>query len=456
MQAGGARTKGRPASAGKRAVFSWMLFDWANQPFHTLIITFTFAPYFASQVAADPAAGQALWASWAGIAGAIVALSAPILGAIADCAGPRKPWILAFSALMVVGCLGLWPAAPGMADPTPVLVAFVIAFVGAELMMTFTSAMLPELGPREETGRISGSGWALGYVGGVISLALVLLLLAPAPGRETTLIGLQPLFGLDPALGEPARATGPLTALWFAVFAVPLFLFVPDPPRRMGLGQATSGGLRALARTVLRLPSMPGLGRYLLASMIYRDALAGLYIFGGIYAGGVLGWGVFQLGLFGIVAAITGAIGAWVGGRCDRAFGPRPVISTAIIVLIAVCAVSLTTSRTTVAGLPVGPGSSLPDITFYICGALIGAAGGALQAASRTLLVHHAEGRVPMTEAFGLYALSGKATAFIAPWAIALATGLSGSQAIGVSPVIVLFALGLGLLHWVKAEPVAA
>ena len=186
--------------------------------------------------------------------------------------------------------------------------------------------------------------------------------------------------------------------------------------------------------------------------MVYRDALAALFAFGGIYAAGVLGWGLFQLGVFGIVAAGIGAIGAWVGGRADRAFGPRPVIVVSIWALIAVGIVALMTTRESVLGMPVAAGSRLPDQVFMLAGGLLGAAGGALQAASRTLLVHQAEGHVGSAQAFGLYAFSGKATAFIAPALVALVTAASGSQRLGVSPIIVLFLIGLGLLYWVKTD----
>jgi len=430
---------------------AWMLFDWANQPFYTLVVTFVFGPYFATRFAPDAVSGQALWADMQLYGALAVALLSPLLGAIADEAGPRKPWIGGFSALFVLGCLGLWLAAPG-APLWPVMLAFVIAFAASEFSLVFVNAMLPDLGPRSEIGRISGSGWALGYVGGVVALLLVLALLAPAGDGPTTLAGLTPLFGLDPALGEPARATGPLTALWFAIFALPLFLLCPDAPRRKGLSRAARDGVRTLRRTLRALPGTGGLLTYLIASMIYRDGLAGLFAFGGIYAAGVLGWGVTQLGIFGIVAAAVGALGAWLGGRADRALGPRPVIAASIVLLIAVSAIALSTSRQMVLGMPVATDSTLPDTVFMFCGGLMGAGAGALQAASRTLLVHLAEGKLPMTEAFGLYALSGKATAFLAPLLIGLATQISGSQALGVSPVIALFALGLVMLHWAKPQ----
>lgn len=443
-----------PAHPPGRAARAWMLFDWANQPFYTLVITFIFAPYFAATFAEDPVAGQAIWANL-NLAGALtVAALAPLLGAVADQAGPRKPWILSFSALLVIGTLGLWTAAPG-APLWPVAVFFLIAFIGSEFSLIFTNAMLPDLGPRGEIGRISGSGWAMGYAGGVVVLLVVLAFIAPAGGGTDTLLGLPPLFGLDPGLGEPARATGPLTAIWFTIFAIPLFLYTPDVPRRAGLKVAASRGIASLAATLRKLPSHRDLLTYLIAAMVYRDGLAGMFAFGGIYAGGVLGWGIMELGIFGLIAAFTGAIGAFAGGRADRAFGPKPVIVISIFLLILVATVALTTSRAAVVLIPVAAESRLPDLVFFACGGLIGATAGSLQAASRTLLVHLAHGRMPMTEAFGLYALAGKATAFLAPLLIGLATTATGSQALGVSPVIALFALGLGLLYLVKTPPEA-
>jgi UMF1 family MFS transporter len=440
-----------PRRSERRGVFSWMLFDWANQPFQTLIVTFIFAPYFAAEVIGDPVRGQTVWGIAATVGGLAVALLAPVLGAVADRTGARKRWVLAFSFPYVLGCLGFWLATPAMPDPTLVLVIFVIAFLGSEFGTVFTNAMLPTLAPRTEIGRISGSGWALGYLGGLVSLVLVLFLLAPAPGGTLTLLGIPPILGLDPAAGEPARATGPLAAVWYLVFALPLFLFTPDAPARPLRG-AIRGGLADLAATFRVAARHQSFFAYLIASMVYRDALAALFTFGGIFAAGILGWGLFQLGVFGIVAAAVGTVGAWIGGRADRAFGPRAVIRVSVLMLIATCIVILFVGRTHVLGVAVPEGSRLPDLVFMVAGGLIGAAGGALQAASRTLLVDQADGHVAPTQAFGLYALSGRATAVLGPALITIATALSGSQRLGITPVILLFLLSLWLLYFVKTQ----
>lgn len=439
--------------ADRKGIWGWMLFDWANQPFYTLIITFIFAPYFAAEVASNSVDGQAMWADVTTIASLIIAFTAPILGAIADQSGPRKPWIFFFAVLFVLGCSVLWLAEPGMSNPTVILIAFAAAFIGSEFMLIFTNAMLPDLVPRREVGKVSGSGWGVGYLGGLVTLFLMLLFLSPAPGSEVTLLGIKPLFGLDVAQGEPARSSGPLSALWFIIFIIPLFLYTPDVPRKPRSTGVVKDGISTLVKTIKSLKNHRSLLSYLIASMFYRDGLAALFLFGGIFAKGVLGWGLFQLAIFGILSTFTGSIGAWFGGRMDKKYGPKPVIIFTIIVLVIVATVTLMTSREAVVFISVSAESSLPDIVFYACGALLGAGSGSLQAASRTLMIHQAEGRMPMTEAFGLYALSGKSTAFLGPILIGLSTRISDSQQIGIAPVVGLLVIGLICLLWVNTKP---
>ncbi|MDZ5699348.1 MFS transporter [Chelativorans sp. M5D2P16] len=437
-----------------------MLFDWAQQPFHTLIITFVFAPYFAAAVAPDAARGQELWGYATGIGGLMIALSSPVLGAIADASGPRKPWIFGFSTIGVLACAALWFAVPGMAPLWPVLVVVALAFFGMEFAAVFNNAMMPTLVPRSELGRLSGSAWGLGYLGGLVSLVLVLGFMSTTSGTSHTLLGVEPIFGLDPLQREGDRAAGPLTALWYVVFVLPMFLLTPDQPRRSVTG-AVRQGLRQLGSTLYRLPSERSYFSFLASSMFYRDALNALYTFGGIYAAGVLNWSITQIGLFGILANVTGALGAWAGGRMDQAFGPKAVVSTSILTLSFCCLLVISTTRSDVLFLPVGGAAALPDIVFFLAGALIGAAGGAVQAASRTLLVDQAP-RAQVTEAFGLYALSGKATTFIGPFSVAVATAYFSSEALalapetaqrlGVTPILVLFLLGLILLPMVRSR----
>lgn len=451
-----------PAETGgisvKKRIWGWYFFDWASQPYHTLLVTFIFGPYFASVAAAyylgtgldeqaADAQAQSVWAACLTITGLIIGFGAPVLGALADSSGRRVPWIFAFSVLYVAGSAALWFALPDGSNMIWMLVAFGIGFIGAEYALIFTNSQLPSLGTDDEIGKISGSGFAFGYLGGFVTLIVFLLLFAEQ-GNGKTLIGLDPAFGLlDGAAREGTRAVGPLTALWFAVFMIPYFLWVRDTP---GAGSASFsaaiGSLRDLIRSLLHRLS---LSAYLGSSMFYRDALNGLYGFGGVYATVVLDWGITQIGIFGIVALIASVLFSWLGGKFDSRFGPKPVIIAAIWVLILVCLIIVGMSRTQFWGIPLAPGSGLADIVFFVCGAFIGGMGGIVQASSRSLMVRHSDPASP-TEYFGLYGLSGRATAFLAPSLIGLATTMTGSARLGISPVIALFAIGLVLLIWVK------
>lgn len=435
----------------RKRIWGWYFFDWASQPYNTLLLTFIFGPYVVS-VVGDGSAAQAIWGYGIGAAGILIAILSPLLGAVADKAGGRMAFIWLFSIMYVLGAWMLWYSAPDSFNVWSVMIWFCIGLIGMEFATTFTNAILPDLAPKEELGRISGSGWAFGYLGGIVALVIMLLLLAENQTGKT-LIGISPILGLDPETREGTRAVGPLTAIWYAVFMIPYFLWVREPkkPDAVRISEALRSAWPELKSSLRQLPSQKSLFNYLLSSMFYRDALNGMYTFGGIYAAGVLGWQTTQVGIFGILAALTGAIFAWLGGKADSHFGPKPVIILNVLVLTAVAAGVVFVSRESVFGVPVGPESNLPDIAFYVLGALIGAGGGSLQSSSRTMMVRQADPE-KMTEAFGLYALSGKATSFIAPLAIAVTTDLTGSQQLGVTPLIGLFLIGLILLLWVKPD----
>lgn len=433
--------------------FSWMLFDFAAQPFHTLILTFIFAPYFAAHLSPNAVDGQAMWGYAIGAGGLCIALLAPILGAMSDATGPRKPYIAFFSIFAVLGAVLMYFAAPGTENGVLFAVAGVfLAIIGFEFATIFNNAMMPNLVDDEDLGLLSGFGWALGYVGGILTLIIMLTMMSASAETGKTLIGLDPILGLNPALHEGDRASGPFTALWYFIFIIPLFLFTPDTPNIERTKNAVQQGLRKLLTTLKSLPQRKSYFAYLLSSMFYRDGLNGLYAFGGIYAGGVLGLSIIQIGVFGIIAALAGAIGATIGAFADRNFGPKAVVTTCCILLILACLIVVsTTQQYALFVIPLEAESTLPLIIFYIAGAIIGAAGGSVQAASRTLLVRQVP-KEEVAEAFGLFALTGRATSFIAPLSVGLMTSWSQSQQIGITPIIVLFALGAGGLLFVTKK----
>jgi MFS transporter, UMF1 family len=449
-----------PRIASRRAIAGWVLFDWACQPFFTLVTTFVYAPYFASVVVGDGARGQALWGFAAGTAGILVALFSPVLGAVADATGRRKPWIAAFGLLLIIGSWALWFGRPGDASSIAVvLIAFVIGSIGVEFATVFNNAMMPTLVPQSRLGRLSGLGWAMGYVGGLVSLAFTLVFLAASPQTGRTLAGFMPLFGLDASMSEGDRATGPLSALWFIVFVLPLFLFTPDGKKAMNLGPAIRVGLRNIAATVREIRHHVNSAIFLLANMIYANGLGALFAFGGIYAAGSFGWTTIEIGVFGILITIAASAGALTGGWLDDKFGSKSVVLVALAILTAMSVAILSVDRDTVFfAFPAQPAvrgaglfTSLPEQLYVVFGAIIGIAAGPLQASSRTLLARLAPSH-QIGEFYGLFALSGKLTSFAGPLAVATVTAATASQKAGISVLVGFFAVGAVLLAFVRVS----
>lgn len=441
--------------AGPAGIAGWVLFDWSMQPFFTLVTTFVFAPFFAARLAADPAEGQALWGYATALAGFAIAALSPVLGAIADQSGRRKPWVVGFGLLMAVASVALWWAVPGAEGAVAIaLVGFVLGTIGAEFATVFNNAMMPGLVPPERLGRLSGLGWACGYVGGLVSLVLTLGLLAASPETGRTLLGLAPLFGLDPATGAGDRASGPLSAVWFVIFVIPMLAFTPDlPATGMPFREAVRRGLSALKETAASLPRDEwNLGRFLLANMITMNGLGALFAFGGIYAAGVFGWATIEIGVFGILLTVTGTLGAFAGGRLDDRLGSRAVVLGALLLLIATSIAIVSVDRDHVLFvIPTDspqPGDGLyastPERLYVLLGCLIGIAAGPLQAGSRTLLARLAPPE-RIGQYYGLFALSGKVTAFLGPLAVAALTDWTDSQRAGASALIAFFLAGLWL-----------
>jgi UMF1 family MFS transporter len=447
----------QPKYPSRAAVISWIFFDWAAQPFFTLITTFVFAPYFATHVAPDPASGQAWWGFATAAAGLVIALMSPVLGAIADASGRRKPWIAAFGALLVIGASLMWFGKPGDANVIPaLLLVYGIATVGVEFATVFNNAMMPTLVPPDQIGRLSGTGWATGYVGGILSLVLVLGFLAANPDTGRTLFGFTPLFGLDPVTHQGDRITGPLSGIWFVVFVVPMFWLTPDSPAKRSARVALREGLAELRQTLAELPKQKSIVSFLLANMIYTDGLVSLFAFGGIYAAGTFGWNTIEIGSFGIILAIAGTCGAWLGGKLDDRLGPKRVIAGSMtILLISIIAILLVDKETVlfVKVAPPLPGSVLfsssAERAYLVLGCLIGMAGGPLQAASRTLLIRLAP-KDRIAQYFGLFALTGKVTSFVGPLLIGAITAITDNQKAGMAVLVLFFVAGLALLRRVR------
>jgi UMF1 family MFS transporter len=387
----------------------------------------------------------------------MIALMSPVLGAIADASGRRKPWIAAFGALLVIGSCLMWFGKPGdVSVIPPLLLAYAIATIGVEFATVFNNAMMPSLVPPDKIGRLSGTGWATGYVGGILSLILVLGFLAASPDTGRTLFGFVPLFGLDPLTHQGDRITGPLTGIWFIVFVLPMFLLTPDYPAKRRMGEALREGLTDLRQTLGELPKRKSMAAFLLANMIYTDGLVSLFAFGGIYAAGTFDWQTLQIGSFGILLAIAGTFGAWLGGKLDDSLGPKRVIAGSMLILLSSIVAILLVDKDSIlfvkVAAPAPDGalfSGAAERAYLVLGCLIGAAGGPLQAASRTLLIRLAP-HDRIAQYFGLFALTGKITSFVGPLLIGVITAVTESQKAGMAVLVAFFVAGLGLLARVR------
>ncbi len=418
----------RHDGAGRGPILAWCFFDWANSAFPTVIITAVFAAYFTEVVAVDRETGTGQWGLAISLSALAVAALAPILGAIADRGGRRKPWIVLFTVVCVIAGAALWVVQPEAAYVSVALVFVGLANAAFELGQVFYNAMLPDVAPRQMLGRISGWAWAFGYFGAIFCLGAVLFLFA-LPER--------PPFGLDKERYEQIRICGPFVALWFAVFAWPMLLFTPDrPSNRQPLGQSVREGLAQLWNTFRELRRYRNIALFLVARMVYIDGLTTLFAFGGIYAAGAFDMDPTEILVFFIILNVTSGIGAAAFAWVDDWIGSRRTVLIAVAALFVFGGLILLIES---------------KLWFYVLAAIIGVFIGPAQAASRTLMARLAP-EAMMTEMFGLFALTGKATAFVGPALVGWVTVWADSQRAGMATILVFFLVGLLLMLPVK-EP---
>ncbi len=410
----------------RRGVLSWCLFDWANSPFPTVIMAFVIPAYFQQAVVGDVTLATTQWGIMHGLAGLAIAVLSPVLGAIAGRSGRRKPWLMVTVITMAVPSALLWFILPG-GNGLVLLWLVAVALVSFELGMVFYNAMLPDLAPAPWIGRISGWAWGLGYMGGLAGLVLVLFGFVQP---ET------PLFGLDKTTAEHVRVSGPVVALWAIVFTVPLLLFSADRPRGDRGITAVRLGLASLWRTLRRLRDYDGIGRFLIARMIYTDGINTIFAFGGLYAAGTFGMPLAQVVMFGILLNVTAGVGSFAFGWLDDKIGAKTTILLSLVGLVAM-------------GVPLLLVQSVS--WFWVWGAGLGIFVGPAQSASRSLMARLAPAGLE-TEMFGLFAVSGKATSFVGPWLVALLTAQFASQRIGLAIVIPFLVVGGLLLITVKSR----
>ena len=412
-----------------RAIGAWCSYDWGMTAGHAVIDTFIFSVYFSRSVAASVTEGTAAWGNALAAAGFVIAVLSPVLGAIADRTGRRKPWIAAFTLIAIGAMIVLYGVTPEPASVPLALAAFTVMVVARELALVFYNAMLPTLAPPGHLGRLSGWGYAAGYAGGLACLVLALYGLVKADA---------PLFGLIGTGAEQnVRAVAPLSGLWLAVFALPLFFWTPDQPASgQSLGRAAREGMATLGQTLRDVQKYRTIAWFLVASAFYRDGLATLTAFGGLYAAGSFGMSFSEILIFAMMLNVTAGLGATGFAWIDDWIGARATILVTLVgLLIFAGGILLVHEKSWFWGLSLGLGVFI----------------GPSQAAGRSMLARLApQGMV--SEMFGLYGFTGKAAAFLGPLALGWATLAFESQRAGMATILVFFLIGLVMMLNVR-EP---
>ena len=452
---------GAGMSASARA---WAAFQGGRDPYITLVSIYIFMPYVATVLVGDAVKGQGLIAAYGFLGGLVAALTAPLLGAAADRIGRRKPAIAAISLVFAPLVFALWWAKPngaGLSIPTILLMTLVISLLYTYSEVLHNSLITWSARNARDASTMSGTALALGNVVSVAALVFVLWAFA-LPGKvHWSFVPAAPLFGLDSALGESARIAAPIAAVLLAIGLVPLLLFAQDAPRRAGsMGAALVGGARDLVALVRSVRHHRDAAIFLGSRMLFSDAQIALIIFCGIYAAGVMHWGVLEMTAFGILMSTCAALGGLLSSVLDRRLGPKRALQVeivgTIVGIVALLGVSPTGVRfvyTVAAGaVPLWNGpvfTKSPELVFLAIGGIVAVFNTAIFASSRTLLTR----LIPPGQSgafFGLFALSGTATVWLGPLAVQTAVSTFHSQQAGNVAIAILMALGFIPLSLVR------
>ncbi|WP_157561117.1 MFS transporter [Mycobacterium sp. E802] len=411
---------------GRARVLAWALWDCGATGLNAIAVTFVFSVYLTGAVGSD-LPGDTTPASWLGramtVAGLAVAVLAPVTGIWVD-APERRRRVLA---VMTGAAVALTSAMSLIHDDhrylLPGLILLACTAACNELATVPYNAMLRQLSTPETSGRISGLGLALGYAGSVVLLLVAYVGFIAGDGET------RGLLGIPAADGQNVRAVMLLTAVWFMLFALPVFIVVPKvtatgPTERVGLFGAYRR-LWAEIRGEWRRDH--NVVYYLLASAVFRDGLAGVFAFGAVLGVNVYGISEADVLLFGMSACVIAAVGAVVGGQLDDRLGSKPVIVGSLVSLIVVGLSLLALS---------GP------VAFWVCGLLLCLFIGPTLSSARTLMLRlTADGKEGV--AFGLYTTVGRAASFLAPWLFFTFIDLFGTDRAGMGGLCLVMVLGL-------------
>ena len=402
-------------------LLSWASYDWANSAYSAIIETFVFATYFATSVAINSEIGASSWGLALGISGLFVALTGPILGSLADKGGHRKSWLAFFTTICIIAIAFMWFVKPSPDYTFLALSLIAVAAAASESATIFYNAMLPDLAPSNRIGRWSGWGWAFGYAGGMVSLILALLFFIQGDSDSLQI-----------------RNTFLFCAFWYALFALPIFLFIPEKKgdSQFKLKSLISDAFAELLKTFRQIRSYKNIVRFLIGRMLYTDALITLFAFGGIYAATTYEMNAQKVLLFGIGLNITAGIGAILFAPLDDKFSAKSVIIGSLIGLLITGSATLLVSNETL---------------FWIFGLSVGFFVGPAQASGRSYLARVAPPAL-RNQMFGFFALSAKATAFLGPLLVGALTLVSGSLRWGMAAILFLIGVGLWIISGIRKE----
>lgn len=466
MAPGPALSSTGEVASDTRGQVSWAMVEFARNPYLSLVLIFVFGPYFATTVVGDPVRGQELWGMANTTISIVIGALAPFLGAICDRQGRRKPWLAGIFTIMVVCCFLLWFAMPGAQGGLSVNVILILSgtLLGCFLVSeVFHNAMLPSITPPARVGFVSGLGLSLNNTGSLLVLVGMLTLIAlPASGAVNwAFLPDQPLFGLDPALHEHSRIAGPIAGAWLVLFLVPFWLWTPDRPATgISARQAIREGIGQVAFTIRQARKLSNVGLYLLARMFYNDGKVAVIAYSGIYAAGTFGWELVEMLVFAILLTPFSIAGGSLGGWLDTRIGPKRAIrwTIGLTALATLGAVSCSSERIWFIPFEASGdfwGSpyfqTLPELVYLGMVMLLAMTITAAFATSRSMMARIAPVSM-MSQFFGLYALSGNATAFLGHGMVTVFTAVSGSQAVGLGSLLILFITGFVLMHWVHEE----
>jgi len=447
---------GAARSASTAAQYAWALLDGARMPYNVLVNVFVFSAYFSTVVIPDAVKGQALWSYITSVSAVLVAIGAPVLGAIADAGGRRKPWLIATMAVGVPCMCALWFATPGMTTGLWLIVVCVIgAYLTFEYAQVFGNSLLPLIAPQPRIGFLSGLGFALGNGMGILLFAFFLAAWSWNP---------HPLFGLDPALHEPERAVGILASVWLIVFSLPFFFVTPDAPgTKIPPTRAVAQGFKTLAGTVAKVSHYRNVATFLAARMSFNEGFIVMILFTGIFAEGVLHWTPTMLIVMALANSVAASIAGFLAGWIDGRIGSKAGTILFVTGVLAMNLLQVSISADMVFFIPVTPADAmhipglstlyptLPDQVFLIMQPFVAllVTGGLVTA--RALMAQLSPPTM-LNEFFGLYSMSGTATSFIGPLAIGLLTTAFASQRAGIAVGAFFLAIGIVLMFFVKEE----